>query len=69
VDFVNRGSSTPTRKEYSDYLAWAAQYVQDQGINVAYGEDVIAIEEDNGGTVQVHSKVLATGETRIRLTS
>jgi lysine/ornithine N-monooxygenase len=69
VDFINRGSTTPTRKEYSDYLAWAAGYVQDQGINVAYGEDVIAIEEEGEGIVQVHSKVLATGKTRIRLAS
>jgi len=69
LDFINRGSTTPTRKEYSDYLAWAAQFVQDQGIKVAYGEDVIAIKEDGEGTVQVHSRVLATGETRIRRAS
>ncbi|OAX41965.1 hypothetical protein K503DRAFT_848096 [Rhizopogon vinicolor AM-OR11-026] len=67
VDFINRGNTTPTRKEYSDYLAWAAKYVQDQGIVVAYGENVTAIKEEDEGTVQIHSTVLATGETRIRL--
>lgn len=66
VDFINRGCITPTRKEYSDYLAYAARYVQSQGIKVAYGESVIAIEEGGDGTVQVHSRVLTTGETRIR---
>ncbi|KAG1809410.1 L-lysine 6-monooxygenase (NADPH-requiring)-domain-containing protein [Suillus subaureus] len=66
VDFINRGCITPTRKEYSDYLAYAARYVQAQGIKVAYGESVIAIEEEGEGTVQVRSKVLTTGETRIR---
>lgn len=66
VDFINRGCNTPTRKEYSDYLAYVARYVQGQGIKVAYGENVIAIEEGREGTVQVYSKVLATGETRVR---
>lgn len=69
MDFINQGSTTPTRKEYSDYLSYVAQYVQDQGIKVAYGEDVIAIEEVSEGTVQVFSRLLATGETIIRRTS
>ncbi|KAG1878377.1 L-lysine 6-monooxygenase (NADPH-requiring)-domain-containing protein [Suillus subluteus] len=56
VDFINRGCITPTRKEYSDYLAHAARYVA----------SVIAIEEGGEGTVQVHSRVLTTGETIIR---
>jgi len=69
VDFINRGCITPTRKEYSDYLAYAARYVQGQGIKVAYGENVIAVEEGSEGTVQVHSRVLATGETIVRRAS
>lgn len=68
LDFINRGCITPTRKEYSDYLAYVARYVQGQGIKVAYGENVIVIEEGGDGTVQVHSRVLTTGETRIRRT-
>ncbi|KAG1723592.1 L-lysine 6-monooxygenase (NADPH-requiring)-domain-containing protein [Suillus paluster] len=66
VDFINRGSTSPTRKEYADYLAYVARYVQDQGIKVAYGENVIAIEEEGEGIVQVHSMVLITGEIRVR---
>jgi len=71
VDFINRGNTTPTRKEYSDYLAYVARYVQDQGIKIAYGEDVIAVEEEEEeeeeeGTVQVYSRVIATGEIMIR---
>ncbi|KAG1862943.1 L-lysine 6-monooxygenase (NADPH-requiring)-domain-containing protein [Suillus tomentosus] len=66
VEFINRNCMTPTRKEYSDYLAHVARYVQGQGINVAYGENVIAIEEGGEGTVLVHSIVLTTGETIIR---
>src|SRR5687768_6545487 len=27
LPFINRGSFTPTRREFSDYLAWAAQKV------------------------------------------
>lgn len=69
VDFINRSNTTPSRKEYSDYLAFAARYVQDQGIKVAYGEDVVAIEEELEGTVQVHSRSLATGETITRRAS
>lgn len=69
VDFINRGNTTPTRKEYSDYLAYVAQHVQDEGIKVAYGEDVIGIEEEREGTVQIHSRVLTTGETTIRRAS
>ncbi|KAG2150896.1 L-lysine 6-monooxygenase (NADPH-requiring)-domain-containing protein [Suillus clintonianus] len=68
VDFINRGCTTPTRKEYSDYLTYVAQYVQGQGIRIAYGENVIAFEEGREGTIQVHSRVLTTGVTIIRLT-
>ncbi|OAX44087.1 hypothetical protein K503DRAFT_542757 [Rhizopogon vinicolor AM-OR11-026] len=66
VDFINRGNTTPTRKEYADYLAWVARYVQDQGTKVAFGEEVIGVEEAREGTVQVLSRLIATGEIIIR---
>lgn len=69
LDFINRGRTTPTRKEYSDYLSWAAQYVQDRGVKVAFGEEVIALEEMDRFTIQVHSRVLSTGQHVVRLAS
>ena len=69
LDFINRGRTTPTRKEYSDYLSWAAQYVQDKGIKVAFGEEVVALEEMDATTIQVYSRVLSTGQQVVRLAS
>ncbi|EIW85131.1 hypothetical protein CONPUDRAFT_79827 [Coniophora puteana RWD-64-598 SS2] len=66
IDFINKGTTIPTRKEYADYLAWAADYVQSRGVNVAFGEDVVAINEDSSGTIEVHSTKLSTGEHIIR---
>ncbi|KAH7889360.1 L-lysine 6-monooxygenase (NADPH-requiring)-domain-containing protein [Phlebopus sp. FC_14] len=66
LDFINRGSTIPTRKEYSDYLSWAANYVQQKGISVAYGEQVVALHHTDDDTIQVHSRVLATGQLIIR---
>ncbi|KAG8217718.1 L-lysine 6-monooxygenase (NADPH-requiring)-domain-containing protein [Butyriboletus roseoflavus] len=67
LDFINRGRTLPTRKEYSDYLSWAAQYVQDRGVNVAFGEEVVALGEMDTSTIQVHSRVLSTGQHVVRL--
>ncbi|KAG6336406.1 hypothetical protein ID866_2679, partial [Astraeus odoratus] len=69
LDFINRGSTFPTRKEYADYLSWAARFVQDKGIMVAYGENVIGIGEKDEKTIEVHSVVLTSGEHITRLTT
>ncbi|KAI0082633.1 lysine/ornithine N-monooxygenase [Panus rudis PR-1116 ss-1] len=66
LPFINRGASTPSRREYSDYLSWAAQYVQDRGINVQYGEEVIGIKEADDDTVEVTSRRIEGGETFTR---
>ncbi|EGN93240.1 hypothetical protein SERLA73DRAFT_189745 [Serpula lacrymans var. lacrymans S7.3] len=66
VSFINRGSTIPTRKEYSDYLTWASEYVQHRGIRVAYGQDVVALDKGPDGTVQVRSTNLSTGEQLVR---
>ncbi|KAI6160028.1 L-lysine 6-monooxygenase (NADPH-requiring)-domain-containing protein [Pisolithus thermaeus] len=68
LDFINRGSNFPTRKEYSDYLAWAARLVQGKGVTVAYGENVVGISEKDTKTIEVQSVVLSTGERVARLT-
>ncbi|KAH7913723.1 L-lysine 6-monooxygenase (NADPH-requiring)-domain-containing protein [Hygrophoropsis aurantiaca] len=68
IDFINRGSTIPSRKEYSDYLSWAARYVQDKGIGIAYGEEVVALADADEGIVEVHSRNLTTGLHVIRRT-
>ncbi|KAI0748140.1 L-lysine 6-monooxygenase (NADPH-requiring)-domain-containing protein [Daedaleopsis nitida] len=61
LNFINRGSFTPTRKEYADYLSWAADYVQKRGIQVNYGEEVVAVSRCDDGTVEIRSRNLASG--------
>ncbi|KAI6045752.1 L-lysine 6-monooxygenase (NADPH-requiring)-domain-containing protein [Pisolithus marmoratus] len=68
LDFINRGSNFPTRKEYSDYLAWAARLVQEKGVTIAYGENVVGVGEKDTKTIEVQSIVLSTGERVARLT-
>ncbi|KAF9483746.1 hypothetical protein BDN70DRAFT_911055 [Pholiota conissans] len=63
LPFINRGSTIPTRKEYSDYLSWAAQRVQEEGINVLYGHEVVCIANSNTkDTVAIHYRNVTTGE-------
>ncbi|KAJ1307785.1 hypothetical protein OPQ81_001871 [Rhizoctonia solani] len=68
--FINRGADTPTRREYADYMAWAAKHVQELGgdaLNVRFGEDVVSVQSlDAGKTVTVLSRVRETGELRTR---
>ncbi|KAI1795864.1 L-lysine 6-monooxygenase (NADPH-requiring)-domain-containing protein [Ganoderma leucocontextum] len=61
LTFINRGSFTPTRKEYSDYLSWAADYVQKHGIQVQYGEEVVGLIRCDDGTIEVRSRDVETG--------
>lgn len=68
LNFINRGSFTPTRKEYADYLSWAADYVRKQGIKVRYGEEVIAISRCENGIVEVRSRDTQSGEEFSRRT-
>ncbi|KAJ2932911.1 hypothetical protein H1R20_g4216, partial [Candolleomyces eurysporus] len=51
LSFINRGSTIPTRKEYSDYLSWASAKVQENGINVAFGHEVVDLEEGPEDTI------------------
>ncbi|KAF8332320.1 L-lysine 6-monooxygenase (NADPH-requiring)-domain-containing protein [Cantharellus anzutake] len=47
VTFINRGSFIPSRREYSDYLIWAAEKVaREPGVLVHYGERVLSIQSD-----------------------
>ncbi|TBU35962.1 L-lysine 6-monooxygenase (NADPH-requiring)-domain-containing protein [Dichomitus squalens] len=66
LSFINRGSFTPTRKEFADYLTWAAEYVQTRGIQVRYGEEVVGIARCSDGTVEVRSCNVETGEELTR---
>ncbi|KAK4046793.1 hypothetical protein OIO90_006435, partial [Microbotryomycetes sp. JL221] len=77
VSFISRETFTPTRREFSDYLAWAARKVEQdlrtRGGEIGYGEEVISVEAivDSPSTqvrlLQVTSKLLATGEIKRRM--
>lgn len=69
VSFINNGAPIPSRKEFSDYLAWAASYVQSNGVSVFFGEKVVAIPKGPDGTVDVVSRSLKSGEHITRRTS
>lgn len=69
LSFINLGSPIPSRKEFTDYLTWAANYVQSKGVSVYFGEQVIAIPKGPDGTVDVVSRNLKTGEHITRRTS
>lgn len=65
VAFINRGSTIPSRKEYADYLSWAAQYVQDNGVDVLYSHEVVRLSRADPNTINVYSRNLLTGEERV----
>ncbi len=62
INFINRGSTIPTRREYADYLSWAARYVQDHGVPVLFGTEVIGVDSTSDGLLVVHVKGVANGE-------
>ncbi|KAH0583803.1 hypothetical protein H2248_009403 [Termitomyces sp. 'cryptogamus'] len=66
VCFINKGSTIPSRKEYADYLSWAAQYVQNHGIDILYGHEVIALSRGRKtSTINVRCQNLITGDYRV----
>lgn len=66
LSFINRGGTVPTRKEYSDYLTWASKKVQDNGINVKFGHEIIDLDEGPEDTILVRYRNNRTGEeTRV----
>ncbi|KAG6917970.1 hypothetical protein DXG01_017154 [Tephrocybe rancida] len=63
VSFINRGSTIPSRREYADYLSWAAQYVENHGVDILYGHEVVALSRGRGNsTINIRSRNLITGE-------
>lgn len=65
LPFINRGSTIPTRKEFSDYLSWAAQHVQDEGVNILFGHEVTGLSEGPQETINVRVKNLSTGAEQV----
>ncbi|KAL0574943.1 hypothetical protein V5O48_007017 [Marasmius crinis-equi] len=63
--FINRGGTIPTRREFADYLGWAARYVQDQGVPVHWGTEVVGLDDGKDGTIHVHAKDLKTGQVSV----
>ncbi|KWU42464.1 hypothetical protein RHOSPDRAFT_21154 [Rhodotorula sp. JG-1b] len=81
VSFISLSTFNPSRREFADYLQWCANKVageiQQQGGQVAFGEEVVAVdalrpeEHDEGADVKVlrvTSRRVATGETITRYT-
>ncbi|MBW0117650.1 lysine N(6)-hydroxylase/L-ornithine N(5)-oxygenase family protein [Pseudonocardia abyssalis] len=70
VDFINYGTSFPTRLEFHDYLEWAAAGFADR---VDYGTTIVGVEAvpddpevldvrtEDGGRLRTRNVVLATG--------
>jgi hypothetical protein len=74
ITFINRGTTIPSRREYADYLTWAATEVQKKGVNVAFSEEVVSVskiddDQDSPYVIEVISRRLATGEIVKRRTS
>ncbi|WP_224390268.1 lysine N(6)-hydroxylase/L-ornithine N(5)-oxygenase family protein [Pseudonocardia sp. ICBG1293] len=74
ADFINYGSSFPTRREFHDYLEWAAARVGEIGaaagsaVTVGYGSEVAGIEPVRGEDgVDLVDVVVRTGERVERL--
>ena len=65
VNFINRGSTIPTRKEYADYLGWAAQYVEDHGVNVRYGSEVVSLDDAGNGIILVRIRDVTTSKETV----
>ncbi|WP_226364873.1 lysine N(6)-hydroxylase/L-ornithine N(5)-oxygenase family protein [Pseudonocardia sp. ICBG162] len=74
ADFINYGSSFPTRREFHDYLEWAAARVGEisaaagSAVTVDYGSEVVEIEPVRGGNgVELVDVVVRTGDRVERL--
>lgn len=65
ISFINRGSTIPSRKEYADYLSWAARFVQNNGVDVLYGHEVIRLSKGSSDTIEIHSRNVTTGAERV----
>lgn len=63
LNFINRGCIIPTRKEFADYLGWVAQWVQDHGVEVKFGHEVVGLDEAADGLIDVRMRAISTGET------
>jgi L-ornithine N5-oxygenase len=62
IQFINRGSNAPSRREYADYLCWAARYVQEHGAEVRFSQEVISLSSDDVGIAHIHFRNTVTGE-------
>ncbi|MFP5020243.1 lysine N(6)-hydroxylase/L-ornithine N(5)-oxygenase family protein [Pseudonocardia phyllosphaerae] len=76
ADFINYGSSFPTRREFHDYLEWTAQKVETVGaaaggqIGVGYGTevvDIVPVYDEDGGEVGAVDVLVRRGEETERL--
>lgn len=74
ADFINYGSSFPTRREFHDYLEWAAGRVRETGaargdVRIDYDAEVVEVlpVRDGAGPVEVVEVIVRAGERTARL--
>ena len=64
VSFINLGSTIPSRREFADYLSWAADKVQGNGVDVAYAEEVVRVAkifvDDSFDLYEVTSRLMGS---------
>ncbi|KZV70245.1 hypothetical protein PENSPDRAFT_665177 [Peniophora sp. CONT] len=65
LQFINRGSSTPSRREYADYLGWVSRYVQERGVEARFSAEVVALTSGEDGLAEVSYRDTQTGETHL----
>ncbi|VDB85294.1 unnamed protein product [Peniophora sp. CBMAI 1063] len=65
LQFINRGSSTPSRREYADYLGWVSRYVQERGVEARFSAEVVALTSSEDGLAEVTYRDTKTGETSV----
>ena len=65
LQFINRGSSTPSRREYADYLGWVSRYVQERGVEARFSAEVVALSTSEDGLAEVTYRDAKTGATSV----
>ncbi|KAL5511693.1 hypothetical protein ACEPAH_4911 [Sanghuangporus vaninii] len=69
--FINRSTTVPSRREFADYLGWAAREVAKRGVDVVYGEEIVSISKirvEERDLIEVTSRRSPSDEVVVRRT-